>query len=224
MLQAKSSDFVSAFGLGAPSIMTEGEGANLLTLLDQPLPWLKVEAKLWQQEVTATLPVLDQEAAVWAALAFGTNVLPTEDTRALADLARRGGAVTDQTSYVVGRTRHAPPPERGGTGLFGRGHSFSTRCGMGHAVARSPAMGRWLRKQLRQALYTCGGMRQTVTVRLETTGPEIVRLRSIATSDDAPDGFEPCLKKTTWRLRLPPTIFKGRGNIAWTLEIEPIFR
>ena len=220
--QAESAPFFDTSLLFVPSELGEGEGTSLTVMLDTPLPWLTVKGKRWHDEVSFTLPVHDAEIPVWAALAFGGDALPLDDDIARLQLARRGGAVTDLTSYVVGRTVEPPVAERMGFGSFSGRSGFSTRCGgFGRGVSFE---GReWLEIALRQALYACGADQHRATVSLETIGREVAQVDGVkVTSVDAPPGLASCLHEATWALDLPVKDFDGRPSRRWEVLVKAI--
>lgn len=220
--EATSAPFLDTAALLAPTELGEGEGVSFTELLDEPLPWLTVKGKRWHDAVSFTLPVHDAEAPVWAALAFGSDRLALEDDAiARLQLARRGGAVTDATSYVVGRTVEPPPAERMGFASFGSRHGFSTRCG-GRGIAVTFEGRRWLENQLRHALYACGAEQHRVTVKLETIGRELAQVDGVEVSEGAPATLSSCMTRAAWSLDLPEEDFAGRPSRQWEVAVRAI--
>ncbi|HHH28753.1 MAG TPA: VWA domain-containing protein [Polyangiaceae bacterium] len=222
--ELKSAPFVDASDLFVTSELGEGEGISVTAMLNEPLPWLTAVGKRWHDEVSVTLPVHDAEAAVWAALAFGNDGLPLDDDAvARLALARRGGAVTELTSYAVGRTAEPPPLERVGSGRFGRAHGLSTRCGIGRGMSLSMEGREWLENALRQALYACGAQEHRATVAFETIGREIAQVDgATVTSEGAPASLASCLTRAAWALELPVKHFENRASRRWSVEVRAI--
>lgn len=209
--------------LFVPSELGEGEGTTVTELLDVPLPWLTVKGERWHDEVAFTLPMDDAEIPVWAALAFGGDALPRDGaTTARLELARRGGAATELTSYVVGRTAEPPVVAQVGFGRLSGRRGLSTRCG-GSRLAVTFEGRDWLRSQLRQALYTCGAEQHRATVAFETIGREIAQVDRVkVTTEGAPASLGRCLTDATWALHLPAKHFEKRPSRRWEIAAKAI--
>jgi von Willebrand factor type A domain len=223
-LSLASSPWLDTGPLCAPFELAEGAGTSLLALADQPLPWIRVKAKLWQENVEVTLPSAEQEGSVWAALAFGTFVLPFDDERALLDLAQRGGAVTHLTSYVAGRTV-APPPIPNADSTFGQlsRRVRTSACG-GVVSGRHPGNRKqWLENQLRVAWFDCGGALHSAAITLETARGEIQAVAAPTLSAAAPKKMGPCLREAAWQVELAD-MFVDDEPRQWSLDVRPIFR
>jgi hypothetical protein len=228
-VQATTAWWFERSPVSLPFALSEGEGLAMMTIHDESIPWLKMSAELWRDNVFTTLPVVDDEQHIWGALSFTTSVVGANDADAvqLTELAKRSGAVTRFTSYLAGQTREPPPQPTGDSFGSGSVGTFGTSCGSGCGSSiggRHPGSRKhWLERVLRTAWYDCGGALHSATIELETVSGEVASVGRAKLSQAAPTEMAACLVEQTWTLELPP-MFDDDENQAWKIDVSPIFR
>jgi hypothetical protein len=207
-----------------PDQLAEGTGASLLAVGAVALPWIELRAKSWHDTLRLPLSATGDDDGVWSALAFGDSAFfpSNPDDADLVALARRGGAVTPLTSYLVGQTEQ-PPIEHGGDASgFGRRARMSN-CGGVQLSGRHPGnRKRWLEEKLRHAWYDCGGAMHAAQAHFETVQGEVVAVREVVASAGAAPAMASCLAESIWRIQLHE-MFADDERSDWSIDATPIF-
>ena len=187
--------------------LNAGDGIERFDVTDASLPWVELEGKIWSRPVRLRLRPDAAAGRRAAALALGQRFELTPAQRRL--LALHGGALSEQTSFVVAElgARDAPPAlNRGRTNCrLGRSHRARPprvrSCGVAIGVNMAQARAQ-LRAIAEHELARCGapavsGRRARVLI--ETTRSEIVDLAAIGLSK----AQTRCVETALWQVDLP---------------------
>jgi hypothetical protein len=196
--------------------LQEGEALERLAIDRGAIRWAKVEGKLWGHRVQHRLFPTDGEARLWAALVFGSDLLPDLTEPEMMVLARRGRAVSPVTSYLAVEPGVRPSTE----GIVRRANVPDVLVGAADVRGQPepPRLDRqkFLEEELGRAWRECGRERRASTVVLETTVAEVVDVPAIwvAGTDAA---LARCLEEAAWNLDLPRDFIEPWAR--WTVKL-----
>lgn len=190
-----------------PRALEEGDSISYRAVQDSLPTSATIEGELWSRRFAKTIAPTANEAKLWSALVFGSDMqreLSDEESRVLA---HAGGAVSPFTSYLATEPGVRPWSDEGGRGegiclcwpigAIGRGADLGTP-----DAFRIPDYQRVFASWMRRAVRTCGAEGRTSIV-AETTRGEIVDV-AVVVHGDVPDGSQAeCVREATWALELP---------------------
>ncbi|HEY7371360.1 MAG TPA: VWA domain-containing protein [Polyangia bacterium] len=199
--------------------LREGEAIDRLAIDRAALRWAKLEGKLWGKRVEHRLSPSADEARLWAALVFGSDLLDKLTEPEMMVLARRGRAVSPVTSYLAIEPGVRPSTE----GLEERRARVPDVIAGSANVRGQPEPTRldrqkFLEDELGRAARDCGRERRAATVVLETTVAEVVDVPAI-TVVGADAALSRCLEEAAWGLDLPPEF--NQPWARWTVQLPP---
>lgn len=205
-----------------PETLDEGMATSALLLADRDIRHVVLTGELWSSPVRKVLLPRADEAKLWSALVFGSELLHSLTEPEMMVLAMRGRAVSPVTSYLAIEPGVRPSTEGledgeafgvGGIG-FGGGGGSGSGIGMGRA-GRPVDRDALLRRHLRGALDACGAS-GSASARLETTLAEIVEVASVRV-EGGDAAIEDCVREQLWQVALEHAF--GDEFTTWNVEI-----
>jgi len=201
-----------------PHSLGEGEAIAQLNIESAAAPSLELEGELWTTPVRATISADPGQDALWAALAFGSEVLGELSEEEMMTLALRGGAVSPVTSYLAIEPGVRPSTE----GLDHGSHRVgaprvrmgATMVSDGYTVMDREA---FLQERLAIEWRRCGGRPGTASVDFQATRAEIVAVDRVSIAEDGTPLLEQCLTNAVWDLILPAAFYEESRD--WTVEV-----
>lgn len=197
---------ISASNFEVPETLDEGMATTALLVTDVRPEHVVVTGELWSTPMRKVLVPEADQAELWSALAFGSEVLHGLSEPEMMVLALRGHAVSPVTSYLAIEPGVRPSTEGlefgegfgvGGIGLggggFGSGHG---RIGPRIKVDLNALM----RSHATLALDACAAPTGTAELVLESTFAELVDVGALKVGGDAV--VEDCVREQMWRVTL----------------------
>ncbi|MCA9654672.1 MAG: hypothetical protein KC501_32455 [Myxococcales bacterium] len=210
-----------------PTSLDEGQGLELLQVVEAPIRHLRVEGQLWSEPVHETVLPDDAQGRRWAALVFGSDLLSDLSEEEMMPLALHGGAVSPVTSYLAIEPGVRPSTEglyegEGGIGIgmlgFAGGGSGIGLAGTGSGRATGPdTRQQTLERVVRAALDACGGEGLGIHLELETTSEEIVELGPLEVRGSGDPILVPCVERGVWAQLLGPEFDDAQRR--WTIDL-----
>jgi hypothetical protein len=207
--------------LALPETLDEGAAITTLLLADRRIPHVVVGGELWSEPVHKVLLPTTEEAQLWAALSFGSNLLGELSEPEMMQLALLGRAVSPVTSYLAIEPGVRPSTEgldesetfgMGGIGLSGFGSGGG---GSGSGIAGSIDPDAAMRAHLQGAMLACGASSDVAAIELETTFAEIVDIATVTAGGDTV--LEACVRERMWQTELEP--FFDAPLQRWSIKL-----
>lgn len=192
-----------------PTSLAEGDGLASFGIQPKAVTKVTMSGELWSRPWKMEVAPSAEEAKLWAALVFGSDLEGQLDEKEQMTLAMHGRAVSPVTSYLAiepgvrpsteGLEEHESIGFGSGTGTgqgFGNGHGR-----LGGTRHRPVDRESFLRTALEAAMAKCNVSGET-TATVETTSIEIVDLREVAAAPRQAKN-ETCIGEEMWTLKLP---------------------
>ncbi len=196
----------------------EGEGFSNVWLQSEGFPHVKIDAELWAKPISRIVQPHKAAGDRWSALAIAHPVRQEMDHEQVKVLAMRGRAVSPATSYVAIAPGVRPSPEGFGARGIGLG-SIGTMSGCGGVQLSTPRedLQKLVTEALANAWSPCGAPGE-VSVAIETTGNEVVRVSNIDPAVDVEDTVMECLEARAWGVALPPAFTEPFASFRVTVN------
>lgn len=204
-----------------PTTLDEGAATTALLVVDSKPEHVIVTGELWSTPLRKVLVPNAEQATLWSALAFGTEVIEGMSDAEMMVLAQRGRAVSPVTSYLAIEPGVRPSTEGleqgegfgvGGIGLFGTGSGSG-----GSGFGRGPKvdLDRAMRAHAIAALDACAAPTGTATLVIESTLAEIVDVGALSVGGDPV--VEDCVREQMWQVALEHAF--DREFARWDVEV-----
>lgn len=188
--------------------LAEGEGIEQHFIASRFVSHVSLSGELWSRPVKKTLEPEAEYGKRRAALVFGTSLTDEMSEEEMMTLALYGRAVSPVTSYLAIEPGVRPSTEGLESGETGVGFGFGSGSGRlsgGHRT-RPPSFTDWpalLKALLAPAKAKCGLGDKQITVSVESTLAEIVKVdASVPGLDDKSTALK-CFVDATWEAELP---------------------
>ena len=192
-----------------PTSLDEGAGLVSFGIQTKGVAKVTMSGELWSRPWRMEVAPSAEEAKLWSALVFGSDLEGQLTEKEQMTLAMHGRAVSPVTSYLAIEPGVRPSTE-GLEEHEGLGFGSGTGTGLGFGNGHGRFVGRhnqpvdrenFLRAALAAAMAKCNVSGET-SATVETTSMEIVDLREIATGPRHAKN-ETCIGEEMWTLKLP---------------------